>query len=488
MFIAIYLTIMTPENAQFDSRWKHMGLAEEWVARGGIERFPEGLTGNPAALHKLLFAWGFMAPGTLLFDQVLLCAHIEFWVFLITTVFGIPALVRRLVPGASPRLLWVVRFLFPGHFSTIQASRLAPIISERPFYVPVFIMALETLRRCEPRRAILLGYVMAGAALVKYTIAMFFYPATLAIFFFGAIKGLKNAVTRKEALLGVLALVLAGLVSSSPHWLKNFIWYGNPVYPLLPQLFNNDPWTADATYAFKYAYQQFQFWRPERSMDGVLETLQTLFTFSFIPHDYPNYHGKTPVIGSLFTLALLTLPFLRIQRAGGKRRFPWKLLVLFLVTHSAVFIWYWIHHQDRYLQGLMPWMAACTAAVIVLIWRHGGLIAHPPSHSTGHPSDLGWRRLLPPRPCSHSKDAPGKGHSAIRRGHKKRVREAAGDGASLDQSRFHGARRRQTLASRQSHQFRQQEPSYPIGRLGNMDSTDFGISKRDLMKNSKNWA
>jgi hypothetical protein len=39
----------------------------------------------------------------------------------------------------------------------------------------------------------------------------------------------------------------------------------------------------------------------------------------------------------------------------------------------GVFIWYWVHHQDRYLQIIVPWMAAVVAATMILVWRTGVL-------------------------------------------------------------------------------------------------------------------
>ena len=56
----------------------------------------------------------------------------------------------------------------------------------------------------------------------------------------------------------------------------------------------------------------------------------------------------------------LCLPFLR----NTKR--IWGLVAL---TLMALFTWYSIHHQDRYLQTLVPWMATVTAAIIIRIWQ-----------------------------------------------------------------------------------------------------------------------
>ncbi len=103
-------------------------------------------------------------------------------------------------------------------------------------------------------------------------------------------------------------------------------------------------------------------WRPERTLKGVVKTLSALATFSFVPNDWEKFHGNTPVFGSLFSLSLLALPLLkRTKRLWG----------LYAATHLGIFVWYWIHHQDRYLQAAMPWMAASTVAVLGLVWRQG---------------------------------------------------------------------------------------------------------------------
>jgi hypothetical protein len=69
-----------------------------------------------------------------------------------------------------------------------------------------------------------------------------------------------------------------------------------------------------------------------------------------------------PVFGSLYTLLLVCLPFLKRTK---------RIWILVALTQVALLTWYWIHHQDRYLQTLMPWMAAATAAVMTQVWRTG---------------------------------------------------------------------------------------------------------------------
>src|SRR6185503_9015634 len=113
--VALYLPVMTPINSSFDSRWRHMMIAEQYAVHGGIRRFQEGwLFGASPQFTPLLYAWAFMAPASRLFDHAELCAHLEYVIFLVTTLTGLPALVRRLAPRANPWLAWTARFVFPG--------------------------------------------------------------------------------------------------------------------------------------------------------------------------------------------------------------------------------------------------------------------------------------------------------------------------------------------------------------------------------------
>ena len=59
----IYFLILTPDNTQFDARWKHLALAEEMVVTGGIRRFAEGWTVESYPhLASFVYAWAFLLP------------------------------------------------------------------------------------------------------------------------------------------------------------------------------------------------------------------------------------------------------------------------------------------------------------------------------------------------------------------------------------------------------------------------------------------
>lgn len=364
-----YFLILSPANISFDARWKHLAIAEHYGTQGFVGPFLEGWTpGTAPHLPSFLYAWAFMIrPWGDLFGQLSLVAHMEFVIFL-STLVGIGALVRRLVPGADPRWVWVVRFLFPGmllYDSNLSAGtdHIAAV-----FAIPIFLVTMRVWRDMRVRDSVVLAVMISGAILTKYSSAfsMLLFPV-LAVTLRAVVSGWRSLggegpqPRRYAWLQAPFACLGAGLALTSTHWLKNWIWYGSPLYPAGANLFPVRPWTPDAADVFRYGYLA-QLWRPPVSWEGLVSSVKVLFTFSFIPHNYPHFHKTFPVFGSLFTLALLCLPFVRASR--------W-LWSLFASVHLGVFTWFWIHHQDRHLQSLMPLMAAATAAVMTLLWRQG---------------------------------------------------------------------------------------------------------------------
>lgn len=365
-FGLLYFNILTPDNVSFDSRAMHMGIAEDYVASHGTRPFREGwMFGAAPHFGSFLYVWAFLVPGAKLFDQMVLAQHLEFTVFAGTTLLGIPAMVKRLAPGVDPRVTWVARFLFPGvmlYDSNLSggADHLAAM------YGPaIFLAMLVAWRRLEVRYMALLGTFCAGAVMTKYTMGMMTLPfLALALMLRSFQLAVQTFKVSREArswrwLLGLLVFGLAGLLVGTPYWLRNWINYGDPAYPMLRAWFPAHPWLPGSGEMFTQ-FQENGFWAPTHDWAGFKQTLLATLDFSFVPNDWPRFHGDRPVFGSLYTLFIPALLFLR----GSKR--SWVLVGW---IQLGVFTWYWVSHQDRYLQSLVPLMAAVVAAVLGNLWR-----------------------------------------------------------------------------------------------------------------------
>ncbi len=351
----VWFTILTPQNASFDARWYHLPIAEIYVAQGGIAPFSEGwVPGAFPQLASLLYAWAFSMPGSL-FDRVVTAAHLEFAVFLMTLV-GVVAIVRRVLGERSP-LAWVALFLFPGIFCYDSSLLLGAEHIAAVFAAPIFLVALRYLDEATTSYALLLGAFVAGVLDTKYT-AVTLVALPVVVVATRVVRDLRAGEWRRSATAAGMGLAAAAVLTA-PHWLKNAIFYGDPLFPALRRWLPAHPWqeAAEAPHP-----TWFSLHHPPLSFDSVLDMLKTLVTFSFVPHDFPQFHRDVPVFGSLFTVATPIVFFL-----GRRARLRW----LFLGAYLGIAGWFWIHQFDRYLQVLVPWMAAATAVVLVSLWRMG---------------------------------------------------------------------------------------------------------------------
>jgi hypothetical protein len=371
----LYVNILTPANVAYDSRWYHLALAEQYTTAGRIVRFPEGwFPGCLPQLGSLIYTWAFLLPRTRLFHRIELAAHVEFVVF-VATLASLSLLVRWLV-GRRVRGSWAALFLFPGIFLYDASLSVAADHLLAYWAAPLVLAARRAWRQHDDVRSYgLAGAVMAGAASMKYQALSILLPVALAL----AVRPLPQivralragwSVGRASALRRVgRALLPAGVASAvllgatSFHWLKNWIFYGNPVYPMMWRIFPSRPWAADGDPVEKIASPD---WMPKGTLsEKVLQTLKALYTFSFKPNDWWMFHGVVPTFGFLFTLVTPMLLFLR----PGRR--TWLVVG---ATYLGLFIWYWTYHQDRYLQILLPWMAAVLATALILAWRQGWVV------------------------------------------------------------------------------------------------------------------
>jgi hypothetical protein len=372
----LYINILTPANVAYDSRWYHLAIAENYVAAGAITPFPEGwFCATYPHLASLLYTWALLVPGADLVVRIETAAHIEFLLFLVT-LSGIAVLVRWLTAGGTVRTrnAWAAIFLFPGillYDSTLSVAADHVLA----FWAPVlFLLLRRLLKQWQAPVAVLLGMVMAAALMTKYQAVSLILVPSLVVAGAGVrraiFRGPRGAAGQGAApvsvgrALGMPVLVASSvLVLSAPLWLPNWIWHGSPLYPMLRDVFTVHPWVPGTDPG---KLLQEAAWTPQGPfLDRVLETLKATVTFSFVAHDWWNHHGTLPIFGSLFTLSL---PLLLFLGPFSPRR---RVLGLAAATMIGVAIWYWTYHQDRYLQALVPWMAAVVAAVLAMAWSSG---------------------------------------------------------------------------------------------------------------------
>jgi hypothetical protein len=360
---AIYLTILSPRNAAFDSVWYHLGIGQQLAEVRAIRPTPEGwFVDALPQLAAISYAWCFLLPGASLFDSVEVAAHMELVLFL-ATLFAIPVLVRWLVPRARAGAAWAALFLFPAVFVYDANLSIANDHVAAFFAIPILLALRRSLGALAPRWLALTSLFLGCALLTKYQAASLVAGPVVAVLARAAWLGVRHrAVRRAAAALGVALAV--GLVATTPHWLKNWAFYGDPLFPALHAHLDVHPWNPDASAMMERNWSTLVK-RPTGTLGAqLLETLERGIRFSFDTYARRAFHRDLPIFGALFTLSLLWLPFLRASR---------RLWGTALATQLGVFVWYYVSHVERYLQALVPWMAAVVAAAVALAWRSGML-------------------------------------------------------------------------------------------------------------------
>jgi len=360
----VYFQLLTPEPFSWDARWYHLPLAQQYALQGAVKPFPEGwwLSAYPHAA-SLVYTWAFLLPGSILFDRLELCAHLELAVFL-ATIASIPTLVRTLDPHASGRRTWVAIFLFPGVFLYDGNLHAGADHMAALWCIPLGLALIRVWRSWAVRDAVLFGAVAGAVLLSKYSAwSMLCFPAC-AFLVRAAWLGLRRLRGARQPVLA--ALLLGGatvLLVSAPHWLKNWLWYGDPMYPVFYRSLHVHPWTPESPGSFKI-FLSFTF-PPKPGWEGVKDALLATLNFSFVPNDWWSNHRDWPVFGSLFTLSMLCLPFVRAHP---------RLWLSYLGVMVTLVVWYLSNHQDRLLQAWLPFMAAATVATLGLVWRRRHLL------------------------------------------------------------------------------------------------------------------
>jgi hypothetical protein len=364
--LVIYLGVFSPESVNYDASWCHLTIAQDYAREGRIVAFPGDYSKNVPHLASVLHTWGYLVPGlTQPALRWMLALHQEFVVFL-WTLAGVAAATRCMLGDERLRGTWVAFYLFPIIFVYDNGLGAAADHFAAFFALPGLLATRRLMERPSWQRALVAAAIMAGGMLTKYQCFYWILPlAVLTAFQLArlAFKALRSRDRQELRRLGVVAAtaLIALPVLAAPHFLKNWIFYRNPVYPLAQQLFPGSRPTVDnAVFLFNNVFTDLNWVPVGTPVEKAWHAFKLAFTFSFEPHY--SFTKNFPAFGSLFTLLLPAL--LVIRRRGPK-------LLFAFVGFTTLFLWGYTFNVDRNLQIFMPILVATTAAILIEIWRLG---------------------------------------------------------------------------------------------------------------------
>lgn len=369
----MYLQLMTPEALNYDSTWYHLTVAQDYAREGRIVAFPGDYMKNMPQLTGIVNTWSFLVPGLSMPLRWMLLLHVEFSFFLWTLV-SVNAVVRWMVESdRRARAAWVTFFLFPGIFvydSNIGGSADHVIAF---FSLPLLLALGRFLVGFEVRWGVLFGVLGGISLLTKFQAVYLLTASGIILGLAWAWRALKWWQSRRAGdaagaarlarslWLPPLAIAASAALCAAPNFLRNAIFYGNPFYPFMQDVFTHShPQVPNGAFLVENVLKD-NSWRPRGTFFEKLRRALELFcTFSFKPHY--SFTRNVPAFGSLFTLLFPMLLLIR-----GRRH----VLLGAALGGSAILLWAMTFLVDRNLQVFAPVLVATTGALIVRTWELG---------------------------------------------------------------------------------------------------------------------
>ncbi|MBN2576582.1 MAG: hypothetical protein JXP73_18605 [Deltaproteobacteria bacterium] len=349
----LYLQCLTPGSLNYDSRWCHLTISQDYAREGRIVPFFADYNKAIPPLTSLLHTWAWLVPGLDLPLRSMLVLHNEFCIVL-WTLAGIVAGAAWMLERAQVKGAWVAFFLFPILF--IYDSNIGGSADHvLGFFAPVlFLAGMRAGRDFAPRRCALLGVLAGGAVLTKYQAITMLAPL-------GALLGARwlYLVARARRLCHWRGLLIFGLVAGVvvfPQFLRNWIFYRNPLYPYASEFFPGArPKLPDTPLLMRYIF----LGDPDIPRGSIFKRLDKAIHVAWRSSFRRPFES-----GSLFVVLLPLLPFLARQR-----RLWWGAAV----GAGALLTWGMTYPIERNAQAFIPMLAAVAAAIVVRAWQLGHL-------------------------------------------------------------------------------------------------------------------
>lgn len=339
---------------EFDVREYHLQVPKEWFQGGGVQFLPNNVYGNMPlgtemhALFAMLFSFG---PSDWWWG-----AHIGktisglFSILSSGLLFAIGCRWKDAYFGGAAAVIylctpWVTANSIVGYNEGAMG-----------FYLLAGLLVISCLNlRSEPLghhvkettghwkgASVLLGIFVGSAIACKYT-AVLFVALPIALLIAGLLR--TRAIPLQPGIRISGFFLLGILLIAGPWLLKNLIWIGNPVYPLLESVFQSHQSPLQIQQWNLAHAANRQAWTAGHLQSSLLSLLVT-------------YKWLNPLVFPLMVMALVIA-----------RKEKWLMIMIGWVGFSFVAWWLLTHRLERFLLPVFP--LACLVAAFGLTWtRH----------------------------------------------------------------------------------------------------------------------
>lgn len=348
----VYLQNFSPSAITYDAAWTHLAIAQDYAREGRIVPFWADWPKNLPHLGSVINTWSFLVPGLdVPAAKYMMALHTEF-VFFLWTLVSVTAVMQRLDGWRSGS--WASMFLFPALFVYDHCLGGGADHFVAFFAPPMFLALLETVETGEAQWWVQLAIVTSGALMTKMQAAQMAISA-MAILAVVLVRDIvqrlrgKNQRSWKSLWSGPLLATATSVVLTAPHFVKNLIYFRNPIFPFAQDIFTHSrPTMADAPLLANYILRSWGM-HPAHTLLGQVKT------FAVAVITFPC-HPNAPESGALFAVGLVLAPFLPNAR---------RLWLGLLFACGSLAVWNLSYPQGRNLQGILPVVAAVTGASLI---------------------------------------------------------------------------------------------------------------------------
>ena len=150
----------------------------------------------------------------------------------------------------------------------------------------------------------------------------------------------------RKTMTAVLSFTVPAVLLALPWYLKNAVWFGNPIFP---HVLGGGDWSVARLHNYTAYLNSF----------GAGKSLLALLALPWNLYAHHELFGTVMSqidLPSLMFLALVFYPFVRRNRLVS---------LLLLLSLARIVLWFLGSQQVRFLLPIMPWLALASAYVIV---------------------------------------------------------------------------------------------------------------------------
>lgn len=323
--ITVVYALLPP--MEFDALEYHLGAAADYYAKGRISYITYNVYSNFPCNSEMLYLMSMALSGSKLAGAIIgnvLNAYIA--IAAAIAAYGLGAYISCQRAGAFAAAALITSM---GFFAVATGVYVEPL---QTLYIVLAVIAVWEFIEIGRRSALVAGALLVGLAMgVKYTSAVL-----VAVPLAASVLLVQESIARRIKAFVIFSVVAMLVVA--PWLVKNAVFTGNPVYPLIYKVFDGRDWSPlqDARWAFAHTPKgglAFEQWA------------RHIFALFF----------------SALDISLLSFVF--IPFALTKRPLSQRLLFVLAFALLYVFLWFALTHRiDRFTVPAFAVMGAVSGA------------------------------------------------------------------------------------------------------------------------------